>query len=101
LLWLRTFGVRWIPSGKGLPTRQRRLQQLLALFWRPSVGRRDDHADARHTREVTSLGQPPMGTGRSLDRDPPTLRHLVTRGYRLARLILAVPDLTFQHTRYL
>ncbi len=42
-----------------------------------------------------------MGTGRSLDRDPPPLRHLVTRGYRLAWLILAVPDLTFEHTRYL
>jgi hypothetical protein len=42
-----------------------------------------------------------MGTGGSLDRNPPTLRHLVTRGYRLAGLVLAVSDLAFQHTRYL
>ncbi len=42
-----------------------------------------------------------MRPGRSLDRDPPTLRDLVARGYRLARLILAVSDLTLKHTRYL
>lgn len=70
------------------------------ILW-PAVSRCDNHSDTGHTREVTSLGQPSMGTGRSLDGNPPALRHLVTRGYRLAWLVLAVSDLTFQHTRYL
>jgi len=42
-----------------------------------------------------------MRTGRSLDGNPEPLRHLVTGGYRLANWIGSVPDLTFEHTRYL